>query len=98
MLCTTKGVCSYKLNVEGMADNLKVYMLEVGVLYAVANHTKALFRYPYVALKDGDRLAVSSVEESLVLSEEVLNVIKNDIQERVRPLPSTVCTTAECTP
>ncbi|AAK70697.1 ORF37 ODV-E66 [Cydia pomonella granulovirus] len=82
-----EGVCSYKLNVEGMADNLKVYMLEVGVLYAVANHTKALFRYPYVALKDGDRLAVSSVEESLVLSEEVLNVIKNDIQERGATTP-----------
>ncbi|AAQ21630.1 unknown [Cryptophlebia leucotreta granulovirus] len=82
-----QGTCSYKLNVEGLTDNLRAYLLDSEGFFVVVGDTKALFKYPYVTIKDGSRLAVSNVHEITTLSEEVLTNIKLDIQETGQTVP-----------
>lgn len=81
------ATCAYKLNVEGHTDNLRAFLLDEGKVYVTVGGVKALFNHPHLALKDGDRLAVSNTDERRSLAMSVLNDLKDSIQERGDVVP-----------
>lgn len=80
------ATASYKLNVEGYTDNLST-TYNGNSIYVTVGNVKAVYIYPYVALKEGTRLAVMSVLEETKLPVEQVNIIKTRIQETASTTP-----------
>nr|WPN08672.1 odv-e66 [Cnaphalocrocis medinalis granulovirus] len=74
------AVASYKLNVEGDTDNLRVFLLNTNVISVTVSNVKVLFMYPLVALQENMQLSVSFVNETTTMSEHTLDDIKAFMQ------------------
>ena len=80
-LHSKQGVSSYKLNVAGATDDLRVFLLDDVNVYAVVGGVRVLFAYPHLALREGDRLAVSTVHEDVRIPTAEIDRLKELIQE-----------------